>query len=332
MKVLLTGASGLLGHNVLHHLMAERHQVVAAVRNIHSLHITPNGLLTIAPCDYSTDTLSKLATGCEAIVNCAGTTAMHLRHLADYEEANISLPKKLVQVMEQEKIKKMVHVSTVNTIGYGTAAKAADEDCPTLPPFTKSLYAISKKAGEEVVLECARRHKDWHLVVVNPGFMLGPMDARPSSGRMLAAAYRHPFMVAPDGGKAFVDVRDVAQTVVAALDKGRNGARYIAVNSKGHLSIKELYKMQARVMGYRQRVAVMPDGLLLAAGKLGDAIRALGIDTELCTNNIKQLLVHEHYDNRRAVSELGLTETPLEQSIADFHSWRKEQEEKKHRI
>lgn len=329
MKVLLTGASGLLGHNVLCRLAAEGHRVVAPLRHRAALRMElPDGTEAVAS-DYSLASLTALAWGCEAVVNCAGTTAMHLRHESDYEAANVELPHRLVQAMEAAGVRRMVHVSTVNTIGYGTASHAADETAPMQEPFASSLYARSKRRGEQVVLEAAARHRDWHVVVVCPGFMLGPWDAKPSSGRMLLAAYKRPLMAAPRGGKAFVDVRDVAGAVVAALTGGEHGARYAAVSSSGQMSIKALYELQAATMGYRQRVVVLPTALLRASGAVGDALRWLGTATELCSNNMRQLTVHEHYDNRRAVEDLGMAETPLEVSIRDFHRWRQQENKKR---
>lgn len=322
MKVLLLGATGLLGHNVLQRLMAEGHEVAALVRRSDGIRLPGGGWHTVvgSPLDYAT--LSRAAKGCEAVVNCAGATDMSLPRREDFMPMNHDLCEMLVRLMEENGIKVLVHTSTVNTIGYGTADHPANEEAPMLPPFEGSYYADSKKAGETVVLGAARQHSDWHVVVINPGFMIGAYDAKPSSGRMLLAGYRRRLMVAPKGGKAFVAVADVAQAVVAALDRGDNGARYVATNSKGCFSIEELYRLQAREMGYRQCVLTLPNWLLAVAGKVGDGLRALGVHTELSTLNVRQLMVSEHLDNSRSRKALGYDETPIEQAIAEFHKWR----------
>lgn len=328
MRVLLLGATGLLGHNVLQHLMATGHDAVVLVRRREGLHIQVPDSMVVEGQLTDRSTLERAAEGCDAIINCAGVTDMRLRRLSDYEAVNSRLGRTLVEVMEGLGIRRLVHTSTVNTIGYGTAGRPADESAPMQAPFTQSLYATSKRAGEEAVLEAAARHADWHVVVVNPGFMLGPMDAKPSSGRLLLTGYRRRLMAAPSGGKAFVDVRDVATAVVNALTMGHHGARYVATNLEGCLSIKELYELQASTMGYRQRVLTLPDWLLRAAGAAGDGLRALGLSTEVSSNNVRQLMVHEHYDCRRAIDELQMPQRPLAEAIRDFHRWRKEEESK----
>lgn len=320
MKVLLLGATGLLGHNVLLRLVDEGHRVVALVRRVEGIHLPDGGWETVTGSPLDQDTLFRAAKGCDAIINCAGTTDMSLRHYKDFLPVNRDLCSLLVRLMDETGIGTLVHTSTVNTIGYGTADSPANELAPMAPPFKGSFYADSKREGEQIVLAAAKEGR--HVVVVNPGFMLGPYDMKPSSGRMLLVAYRKPLMFAPKGGKAFVHVGDVARAVVNALTRGRNGGRYIVVNSCACLGIKELYRMQSEVCGYRQRVCELPDGLFLMAGKVGDLLRWMGVRTQVSTRNVKQLLVREYYDNGRALRDLGITETPIAEAIGAFHKWR----------
>ncbi|MBR4738742.1 MAG: NAD-dependent epimerase/dehydratase family protein [Bacteroidales bacterium] len=322
MKVLLLGATGLLGHNVLQRLTDTGHQVVAVVRRQSALCIDTADTMVVEGNITDRETVIAAAEGCDAILNCVGVTDMSLQHYEDYVEVNVNLCFTLIEAMNHHGIKRLVHASTVNTIGYGTATHPADESEVIKSPFDRSYYADSKLHGEIVLRKAALEHPDWHIVMVNPGYMIGPMDVKPSSGRMLLLGYRKPLMIAPRGGKAFVDVRDVASAMVNAIDQGRNGQHYIVMNSHGQLTIKELYKLQARVMNYRQCVVTLPNGLLLMAGFVGDLVRRLGIRTELSTRNVRQLMVREYYDNSRAVSELGMQETDIAQSIRDFHRWR----------
>lgn len=320
MKVLLLGATGLLGHNVLLRLMAEGHQVVALVRRASGIRLPQGGWTTVEGSLLDYDTLRNAASGCDAVINCAGCTDMALRRYEDFLPANRELCVLLARLMDELGIRILVHTSTVNTIGYGDASRPADESEPMRPPFKGSFYADSKREGEQVVLAAATEGR--HVVVVNPGFMLGAWDVKPSSGRMLLAAYRKPVMFAPKGGKAFVHVDDVAAAIVHALLHGRNGARYIAVNSDACMSITELYKMQAKVCDYRQWVIPAPGWLLLAAGRVGDLLRWMGVKTQVSTSNIRQLLVREYYGNRLAVSELGMNPTPIENAVKDFYEWK----------
>lgn len=324
MKVLLLGATGLLGHNVLRRLLAEGHQVVALVRSPEGIRLREGSWETVVGSILDYDILRQSAQGCQAVVNCAGTTDMTLLRREDFLPANVELCRLLVRLLDELEISVLVHTSTVNTIGFGTAACPGDESMPMCPPFEGTFYADSKREGERIVLSAAKEGR--HVVVVNPGFMLGAWDAKPSSGRMLLAAYRKPLMFAPKGGKAFVHVDDVARMEVAALTRGTNGTRYIAANSHACLRIKELYRMQAAVCGYKQCVVEVPDWLLLAVGGVGDMLRRMGVRTQVSTANIRQLLVREHYSSALAEKELGAYFSPVEEAISAFHEWRQQQQ------
>ncbi len=325
MRVLLLGASGLLGHNVLRRLLDEGHEVRVLVRRPDAVKLREGTWETVTGSLIDFATLLGVAADCDAIVNCAGVTDMSLLRREDYTAVNTTLCASLLEAMKRLGIRTLVHASTVNTIGHGSAAHPATGQEPMSAPFTESYYAESKRDGEQLLTEWARLNPEWHIVVVNPGYMIGPMDVKPSSGRLLLLGYRKRVMFAPRGGKAFVDVRDVAAAMTSALTRGVNGERYIAVNSRECHTIKELYELQARVMGYRQRVLELPDGLLAVAGRVGDMLRALGVRSEVSTRNVRQLMVREYYDSSHAISDLAMTQTPLEQSIRDFYQWRVEE-------
>ena len=327
MRVLLLGASGLLGHNVLKQLLQAGHEVHALLRSSSSIHL-PEDMLNSQFSIFNFQFIREAACGCDAIVNCIGCTDMSLRHYDDYLPANRDICARLVALMEEQGITRLVHVSTANTIGFanGHGAESSPQagETPAYPPmqepFTRSWYALSKKEGEKILDAAAARHPDWHIVTVHPGFMVGPYDVKPSSGALLLAAYRRPLMAAPGGGKSFIHVQDAATAIVGALTLGRHGGHYLLTGE--NLTLREFYALQAEVCGYRQRCLTLPSWLVLLAGRAGDLLRLLGIRTQLSTRNVRQLLVREHYDNTLARRELHMPSTPVSQAIADFFQWR----------
>lgn len=314
-----------MGQNVLRQLLQQGHTVHLVVREKAK---RPELTLETA-CDASQiktfvgsfldfEVLSAAATGCDAIVNCAGTTDMALRHQADYYPVNRDACTTIVKTMECCGIGTLVHVSTANTIGYGTPQHSTDETAPMEAPFTDSYYALSKSDGEQIVAATAEKHPSWHVITVNPGFMLGAHDIKPSSGQLLLAAYRKPLMAVPCGGKSFINVSDAATAIVNAISMGRHGEHYLLTGK--NMTLREFYLLQSQVCGYRQRVLILPRWLVLAAGRMGDAIRGLGFCSQVSTRNVRQLLVTEHYSNKKACIELLMPQSPLEDAIKAFFS------------
>lgn len=320
MKILLLGASGLLGHNVLEILLKEGCRPMVLLRSPQKLAIA-HPAIEIVQGDLDLPHLRQAALGCEAVINCAGTTDMSLRRLEDYLPMNRDLCGSLaVLLKESPQIRSLVHVSTVNTIGYGSVGRPATELDPMAPPFSQSYYALSKREGEALLEQVARELPDKHIVMVNPGFMVGGYDVKPSSGALLLAGYKKPIMAAPGGGKSFVNVKDVARAVVNGVGMGRSGARYAACGE--NMGLDEFYALQARVCGYRQHFFTLPKALVLAAGRMGDLLRLCGLKTQLSTRNVRQLLVREYYDSSSARKELQMPHTPIEEAIKDFFDYR----------
>ncbi len=324
MKVLLLGGNGLLGHNVLKQLLQQGHEVHALLRSSLDKDASAwqgmSDRFTLFQGSLLDDAaLQAAAEGCDAIINCAGVTDMSLLRYDDYLPVNRDLCRRLVELMERQRITHLVHTSTANTIGYGTPLQSATEQSPIQSPFSHSYYAKSKQEGEAILLQAARQHPDWHIVIVNPGFMIGAYDTKPSSGTLLLAGYRRPLMVAPRGGKSFVHVADAAAAIVNALDCGQNGHRYLLTGQ--NLSLKEFYQLQAKACGYRQWIVPLPNAVLAVAGWCGDLLRLCGLRTQLSTRNVRQLMVREYYDNAAARTELAMPQTTIEQAVGDFFAW-----------
>lgn len=323
MKVLLLGSTGLLGHNVLLRLLDGGHSVVALVRNADVLaKEASNPALTLLKGSLiDANVLRQALDGCDAIVNCAGTTDMSLLRYEDYLPVNRDLPMKLLQLMDELQIRSLVHVSTANTVGNGTTDSLGIESGAMQPPFSRSYYAMSKAEAEHILTDSARKHPDRHIVIVNPGFIVGPYDIHPSSGRLLLAAYNRRLMAVPRGGKSFVHVYDVAQAVVNAVTMGRNGERYLLTGT--NMSLRDFYALQSRVCGYKQRIAVLPNWMVGIAGYVGDFLRLMHVKTQLATRNVRLLMPMEYYSNEKARRELQMPDTHVETAIADFFYWYK---------
>ena len=317
MKVLLTGGNGLLGHNIIKKLIADRHHINAIVRRPKSILLEHPDLKVMEGSFANYDRLMECTIGCDAIIHVAAATDMSLDY-HEFEAVNLKGSENVLRVADTLGIKRIVYISTLNTIGYGTATNHATEEAEIEYPFSESYYAITKKMAEDLFIQTSKK-ADSHIVIINPGYMIGAYDTKPSSGQMLMMAYKKPIMAAPMGGKCFVHVTDVATAAVNALTMGRNGNRYIAANH--NMTIIDFYRLQKKVCKYHQIVLPIPTTITNLVGKLGDIVRKMGIKTQVCSINTKQLCIKEYYNSTKAQQELNMPNTPMEQAIQDFADW-----------
>lgn len=320
MKVLVTGANGLLGHHVVFELLKQQHSVRIIVRSTKSIYFDLNKIEVFEGNFTDYENLKQAAAGCDALIHIAAVTATNLLHYEDYRKINVEGSALVIKVANELNINRIVYVSSANTIGFGAEQQLADERFNIEFPFSESFYAQSKVASEQLFIE-ASREPNKHVVIINPTFMVGAFDTKPSSGKLLLMGYKKWLMFTPKGGKNFVPVKDVAVSVCNALVQvqGRNGERYLA--SGINLSFKEFYMLQRQIENYRQHIFELPNFTLILVAKVGDLLRKLGIKTELCSMNLRQLMIREYYSNKKAKTELNFSETNITIAIKEAIDW-----------
>jgi dihydroflavonol-4-reductase len=211
-----------------------------------------------------------------------------------------------------------IFVSTANTFGYGTKSNPGNENMPAKYPFTSSGYAMSKMKAQELVLEYANSGK-LETVVVNPTFMIGPHDAKPSSGKIITMIYNKKFVLVPLGGKNFIHVADVASGICNAIDKGKTGSCYLLANE--NLSYSEYYTKLSKAAGKPFYQIKLPSRLLNTIAVLAKLATKSGFKSDLNPLNARILCVDNYYSSSKAVNDLMLPQTPVDIAISDALEW-----------
>jgi dihydroflavonol-4-reductase len=255
--VLVTGATGLVGNNVVRQLVARGVSVRALVRGRGE---AVDRALAGLPVDRRAGGLDDArgleaaADGTAVVIHAAAMVHCGWRHLDEMREANVEGTRRIARAARLAGAR-LVHVSSVDAIGLRPDGEPADEDTPP-GGMPDCPYVVTKREAEAVVLEEVDRGLD--AVIVNPVYMIGPWDWKPSSGRMLLEVGAGKGLFAPPGGNDFVDVRDVAIGILAAAEAGRTGRRYIL---GGHaLSYLDAWRIFARVAGRMQPLGLAPSG------------------------------------------------------------------------
>jgi dihydroflavonol-4-reductase len=178
-------------------------------------------------------------------------------------------------------------------------------------------YSITKHRAEEV-LDAARDRVD--AVIVNPTYMIGPRDARPSSGRLVVDVVRRRVPGWTPGFNNFVDVRDVARGMIAAWHKGRRGERYILA---GHeMTYGDFMREVARVAGTRPPQRRVPRPAAWLFGKWGDLVERTGRDPVVNSVQIRYAYSDRfRFRSDKAARELGYRPGPLERALRDAIDW-----------
>jgi nucleoside-diphosphate-sugar epimerase len=318
--VLITGASGLLAINTIKQLLAHDYEIIGLLRNKNKFPLKEKGDLQIVIGDITQPaSYEKHVKIADVIIHIAAITDQNITNCETYKKVNVTATKKLLDMAVRCQLKTFMYVSTANYFGFGSKENLGDEKQPIRFPFDKSLYAKSKLEGQKLVLEAAKKQKTTKIIVINPTFMIGRFDTKPSSGRIILSAYKKRIILFPPGGKSFINVKDAAKGLVNAMRLGKHGEAYIL---SGHnLSYLAFYKKVASQLNQKSIFVKIPKKVVFGIGYIGNLLRFLGIKTDLSLTNIRTLCVSNFYTNHKAVSQIKLELHPVEDGITDAIDW-----------
>lgn len=318
MKVLVTGANGLLATNIIKKLLEQDYEVVGFLRDKNKFVLEYHQNLQLIVGDITKpETYTKILPEIESIIHVAAITVQNIIDYNVYKHVNVTATKNLYKNAIQHKIKRFVYVSTANCFGFGSLTNLGNETQPIKPPFSKSLYAKSKLEGQNELLKIADNNTE--LVIVNPTFMIGAYDTKPSSGRLVLSAYKKRIIFYPSGGKSFINVTDAANATIKALTIGKHKEAYVL--SGENLSYLQFYKKVTTELNQKSVFVKIPKIILLLVGIFGNILRFFKIKTDISSVNVQTLCVKNYYSNNKAKKHLLLEQNPIENGIKDAIKW-----------
>ncbi len=326
MHVLVTGGTGLLGNTIIRQLVDDGHQCTALVRNLAQeqpfVEIDKN-LDRIQGSLDDVEVIDQAVSQCDAVIHSAGLIHIGWKRLEESMRVNRDGTRSIVQACLKHN-RKLVAVGTVNTLAVGSPDTVANEDTPLehAGGQVPCSYVLSKRAAVEEVLSGVRQ--GLRASIVHPGFMLGPWDWKPSSGRMMVELARKWAPFAPTGGVSVCDSRDVAAATIAAIDQGRDDGRQYILAGHNWLYRKLWDEMVQRVDGKK---AIMSAGPIarwagIALGNLMSKFQSQ--ESDINSAAIKCSCQFHWYDSSRAINELGYQIRPASESLDAAAEWIKE--------
>lgn len=323
--VLVTGANGFLGSHIVRELSGRGYAIRALVRagslpSTHTRQMLSDSSVSLHVGDLRHPaTIEAAAIGCDAVIHAAALAQVNPARSPAVWETNLGGTQTVLRAARRAGVSRFVYVGTANVFGFGTREQPGDETCLFAGHAYGLDYIDSKWAATQCVLRAVR---EWDLpaVLVHPTYMLGPLDAKPTSGRLLLELYRGRVTGYPAGGKNYVHVRDVATATVNALGQGRVGESYIL----GHqnLSYHDAFDLIARVLGGEQPRWAIPPRLarLYAHGCEGWATLT-GQTARLNRAMIAVANDGHYFTAQKALTELSLPQTSIQTAVEEAFDW-----------
>ena len=323
MPSLVTGATGFIGANIVRALLDDGEAVRALVRaqsDTRNLDGLPIELVIGDVRDMAS--LRTALRGCDTLYHAAAHYSLWTPQRDEVYATNVDGTEHVLRAALDLGVQKVVYTSSVATIALPADGSPGDETMPLPLAQAAGHYKRSKILAEQRAM--ALCEQGLPLVVVHPSAPVGPWDIKPTpTGKICVDFLRRKMPAYLETGLNLVDVRDVARGHLLAAQRGTIGERYIL----GHrnMSLQEILQLLAEVSGLPAPRFRIPYGVALAAGYMSEGIAAITKKPPAVPVVGVRLARHPMYFTaHKAVRELGLPQSPIEDALRDAVQWFRE--------
>jgi dihydroflavonol-4-reductase len=327
MKCFVTGASGFIGANLVHELVARGHRVKALLRP----ESDPHGLYGAEFQRVTGDILDRKLLereieGCDWCFHVAATYQLWMRDYAPMYETNVEGTRNVLETAGKVGCSKIVYTSTVGCVGLPKNVNGKLTPSTELEPVTDNQmtndYKRSKFRAEGVAVDLVRK-KGLPIIIVNPTAPVGPRDVKPTpTGQLIVDFLNRRLPAYLDTGLNWVHVRDVAVGHILAAEKGRFGERYILGNQEGNWTMKEMLSTLEAITGIPAPRMKIPYWVAYRAAEINEMISFFtGQPPRAPLAGVKMAKYKMWFDPMKAIRYLGLPQTPPKQALAEAVEW-----------
>ena len=320
MKVLVTGASGFLGSGVVPALLECGHEVRCLVR-------AQSDTERIQGLDWERvegdildrDSLDLAMSGCQGVIHLAGTSDwMEIGRESTWASI-VDGTHLTLEAAREAGCERFVFVSTISSINGSDAPVLMTEETECTLPLEHPafLYVKAKIAAEVLCREVAQ--DGFGVVIANPPETYGPNDTDLITARNLINLYQSKPVLVTRGGALVGYIDDVARGIVAALEKGRSGERYVLGGENCHVPV--LARTMFDILGENRRIIRLPNWLVRLITFLGSRLHLPLPYNPLI---IPYATRFWHFDTQKARRELGVEFRGLRESLTPTLQWLRE--------
>lgn len=326
MKTLITGGNGFVGSALAGKLVERGDEVRVTVRQGSSTRNIDGLPVEKVFADIRDErAIHKALQGCQRLYHTAGLYKVWLRDERELHEVNVLGTRIVMEEALRQGVEKVVLTSSVAALGITKNGIPADEQVRFNLWDTRLPYEVSKYESEEAARAMLRQGLP--LVVVRPSLVLGERDFYPTpSGKLVLDVLHGRYLFYLEGGINLVDINDATAGHVLAMEKGRVGESYNLGNNDNNVSLRELFSLIGEAGGISVPRFKIPYRAALTYANL--CLFAANHFTHkpplLPPGALQVLHLFKKMDSTRAITELGMPQTPLRETIRRTVIWYKE--------
>ncbi len=319
--IVITGATGHIGNVLVRELIARGQAIRALVLPGDDCRPLAGLNTEIAYADV-TDlrSLESAFAGADVVFHLAGIVTIMPSMKRVLERVNVGSMRNVATACRSAGVRRLVYTSSIHAIAEPPHGTIIDESQPFDPDRVLGDYARSKARATLLLLEEVSKG-GLDAVICCPTGIIGPFDYGISNiGQLILDFASGHLKSYVRGAYDFVDVRDVANGLILAAEKGQSARHYIFSGTQ--VQIPELMKELERNIGYPAPTCEIPPVIARAAGVLASVYyRLIRRRPVFTAYSIDVLRSNSQVSSARAREKLGFTTRPWQDSICDHVEW-----------
>ncbi len=325
--VLVTGAAGHLGANLVHRLLDDGIKVRVLVRaESRNEAIQGLGVERFYGDLRQIDSLRPALEGCQGVYHVAAKIATidgNRQFRREIYECNVVGTRNLLQAARDTGAGRVVVTGSFSAVGYDldNPSSPSDETMQFYPLERTMPYERTKAFVEHECWQAVARGQD--VVVATCCALMGGWDYYPSRlGRTLVDYANGKLRAYVDGGFEFVAARDIVEGHVLCMNKGRSGEKYIF--STEYKTISEILDLFEEVTGVPRPARRVPTGLMRTFAEIASFYLSHfhpSFPQRFTPGAIRLLQLCRHANTRKAQQELGYKPTTIRHAVKDAYQF-----------
>lgn len=321
MKYLITGASGHVGKCLVDTLLKQKASIRVLVlpgevypyKGVEIIYGDVTKKETLIPFFANEDKEDLILIHLAAIISIfqKGNPRVHL--------VNVIGTQNVMDLALVSHVKKVIHVSSVHALSEGDRDHLLKEQTIFYPERVNGQYAKSKAEANNYVMSLIQNGLP--AIIVHPSGIIGPYDDGHSHlVALLKEYYNGKLTSIVKGGYDFVDVRDVVDGILKAIDKGRVGECYILSNR--YYSIREIINIASKITGKKPIKRVLPSWFVKIFAPIAEIWYKIRKKAPLFTKYaISTINNKDRFSHEKANRELGYSNRNIEDTIKDSYDY-----------
>lgn len=324
----VTGATGLLGNNLVRALLEQGIKVTALVRSMEKAKLQFGDL----PIQYvkgdilDPESYRSYLSDCDSLFHTAAFFRDNHKggkHWQELYDTNITGTINLMQAAYDAGIRSIVHTSSIAVL-KGERNQLIDETM-SRDADTNLNYYRSKILSEKAVDDFLNKHPDLFICYVLPGSMYGPGDIGPTATGQLILDYMQQKLpgIISKASYSVVDARDVAAIHILALKYGRRGERYLAAGR--HMTMETIVKTLEEITGIPAPKRHIPSFLVQILAQWNELYHKVTGKPVLVSKEVADITAEEYlrtyFNHEKTEQELGGQFRPFEETLLDTVRW-----------